>query len=257
MFPVLLKIGPVTLYSYGLMIATAFLVGALLISKRAEIEGEDPQKALDLAFYCIVAALIGSRLLYVIVEWESYISRPLNVFKVWEGGLVFYGGFIGAALTGFWFVRKEKLHPWKMADLAAPSIALGHSIGRLGCLFAGCCYGGPTDSWIGITFTDPMAIAPKGIALYPTQLFESFVEFSIFLVLIAVRPHKKFHGQLFLMWMFLYALGRFIVEFFRGDDRGAFMFGFSPSQSIAIAVFLLAGILLTKLLSSNRNSKKL
>jgi phosphatidylglycerol:prolipoprotein diacylglycerol transferase len=254
MLPVLIKIGPVTLYTYGLMMALAMLTAAYYVQRRAGIEGEDPEKALDLAFYCLIAALVGSRALYIIVEYKQYIADPLAIFKIWEGGLVFYGGFIAAALTGFWFVNKHKIKPWKMADIAAPALALGHGIGRLGCLFAGCCYGKPTDSWLGITFTNPLALAPKGIPLYPTQIFSSLNELTIFVILILVRPYKKFDGQLFLMWMGLYATGRFIIEFYRGDRRGVSVGELSTSQGIAIAVAVTAAVVLFALLSKKKKS---
>lgn len=251
MFPILLKIGPFTFYTYGLLVATGFLVGVALLTYQANKEGVDPQKAMDLSFYVLVAAILGSRLLYVIVNYEVFIENPLGVFKIWEGGLVFYGGFIGAALAGFWYVKKEKLDTWQMADLAAPAIALGHAVGRWGCLASGSCYGKPTSSWLGITFTDVHAIAPLGIPLFPSQIFESIVEFSIFLILIAVRPHKKFKGQLFVMWMMLYAAGRFTLEFFRGDDRGFIIQDvLSTSQGVAVVVFAVGLYLLRHLARS-------
>jgi phosphatidylglycerol:prolipoprotein diacylglycerol transferase len=254
MLPVLFKIGPITIYTYGLMAATGFIVASLLLSRRARIEGEDPQLALDLAFYLVVAALIGSRILYVIIEYRQYVHNPLGIFKIWEGGLVFYGGFIAAALTGFWFVKKHNLHPWKFADLAAPPIAIGHAFGRVGCLGAGCCYGKVTDSPIGIVFTDPKALAPLNVPLYPTQIFSSLNELFIFLILITVRPRKKFHGQLFLLWMMLYAVGRFIIEIYRGDPRGQ-IGPLSSSQAVAIAAFLIAGGLTIRLLRKASASK--
>ncbi|MFQ5432283.1 MAG: prolipoprotein diacylglyceryl transferase [Nitrospinota bacterium] len=248
MFPILLKVGPFTFYTYGLLVATGFLAGVALITYQAKKEGVDPQKAMDLSFYALAAAILGSRILYIIVNYDVFIESPLRVFKIWEGGLVFYGGFIGAALAGFWYVRKEKLDTWHMADLAAPSIALGHAIGRWGCLASGSCYGKPTSSWFGITFTDVHAIAPLGIPLFPSQIVESIMEFSIFLLLIAVRPHRKFKGQLFIMWLLLYAVGRFILEFFRGDDRGFIIPNvLSTSQGVAVVVFVAGLFLLRRL----------
>jgi phosphatidylglycerol:prolipoprotein diacylglycerol transferase len=253
MFPILFKIGPITLHTYGLLVATGFLVGAMLMAYQAKKEGVDPQKALDLSFYVLIAAIAGSRILYVIVNYDDYINRPLDIFKIWEGGLVFYGGFIGAALFGFWYVKKEKLDSWHMADLAAPSIALGHAIGRWGCFASGSCYGRPTDSWLGVTFTNINSIAPLGVPLYPTQIFGSIMEFSIFLILIAVRPYQKFKGQLFIMWMMLYAAGRFVLEFFRGDDRGFIIpETASTSQGIAVGVFAVSLFLLVRFIRSGR-----
>lgn len=244
MFPVLIQIGPVTLYTYGLLVGAAFLTGISLAYSRAQKEGIAPDDALDFGFYIVIGAIIGSRALYVVISYDYFMENPLQVFSIWNGGLVFYGGFIGAAISGFLFVKKRKLDPWKMADLAAPSIALGHAIGRFGCLAAGSCYGKPTDSWLGITFTDPLAIAPLGISLYPTQIFDSINELLIFFILIAVRPKKMFDGQLFLLWIMLYAVGRFIVEIYRGDDIRGFIIqdAISVSQGLAIVVFAVSAL---------------
>lgn len=250
MFPVIVKLGPITIYTYGLLVATGFLVATLLFVRRARVEGEDPNMALDLAFYSIVAAILGSRLLYIIIEYQEYISQPLKALMIWEGGLVFYGGFIASVPTAYWYVKRHKLHPWKMADMFAPSVAIGHAIGRLGCLSAGCCYGQVTDSGIGIIFTDPRAMAPLNVPLYPTQIFSSLNELVIFLILISVRPFKKFHGQLLLMWMMLYAIGRFIIEFYRGDARG-FIGPLSTSQAIAIGLFVVAALLFYRALRAS------
>ena len=253
MFPILFKIGPFTLHTYGLLVATGFLAGVALMAYQAKKEDVDPDAVMDFSFYVLVAAIVGSRLLYVLVNYDDYITQPLGVFKIWEGGLVFYGGFLGAAIAGFWYVKKAKLDRWKMADLAAPSIALGHAIGRWGCYASGSCYGRPTDSWLGVTFTDINSIAPLGVSLYPTQIFESIMEFSIFLILISVRPKIKFKGQLFIMWMTLYAAGRFIMEFFRGDPRGFIIPDtVSTSQGIAVAVFTVGLFLLTRLTRAGR-----
>lgn len=244
MLPVLFKIGPVTLHTYGLMAALGLFLGVYFSSRRAAVEGMDPDVVADLGFYLVLAAIVGSRLLYVVVEYPMFIAEPLRVFKLWEGGLVFFGGVAACVPVGWWFVVKHKLDFWKTADVFAPYLALAHAVGRLGCLAAGCCYGRPTDAWFGIVFTDPLAIAPHNVALYPTQLFDSFNEFAIFLILLAVRPRKKFSGQLFLMWVALYSLGRFVVEHFRGDPRGGFLgLPLSTSQGIAVFAFT-AGVIM-------------
>ncbi len=249
MLPVLFKIGPLTLHTYGLLAAVGLFTGVLLASRRAGAEGVDQDLTADLGFYLVLAAIIGSRLLYVIVEYPTYIAEPLRIFKMWEGGLVFFGGVAAAVPVGWWFVKKHKLAFWQMADIFAPYLALAHSIGRLGCFAAGCCYGKATTSWFGVVFTNPQSLAPLGVPLYPTQLFDSANEFIIFLILIAVRPHKKFNGQLMLMWLMLYSAGRFVVEMFRGDERGQFLGGaLSTSQGIALLTFVAGAALLFKLL---------
>ncbi len=245
MLPVLLQIGPIKLFTYGLMAAIGLVTGVTLAARRAEKEGLDGGLIADLGFYVIIAAIAGSRLMYVIVEYPAYIAEPLRIFKLWEGGLVFYGGFIACVPVVWWFIGKHKLPFWKVADVLAPYLALAHAIGRLGCLAAGCCYGKPTGSWINIVFTNPAGLAPLGVPLYPTQLFDSLNEFTIFLILLAIRRHKKFDGQLMAGWITLYSFGRFIVEHFRGDPRGHFLgLSLSTSQGIAIIGFVCGLMLL-------------
>ena len=139
MYPILLEFGFLKIFTYGLLVATGFLVAILFASSRAKEEGLDPQKILDLCFYVMVSALVGARLLYVIVEYRYFLNDPLEVFKFWKGGLVFYGGLILGVLTSLWYLQRHQMPLWKTADLLAPSIALGQSIGRWGCLFFTSC----------------------------------------------------------------------------------------------------------------------
>jgi phosphatidylglycerol:prolipoprotein diacylglycerol transferase len=197
----------------------------------------------DLTFYLIVAAIVGSRLLYMIVEYERFLAHPLDAFKIWEGGLVFYGGLLACIAVSWWYTH---LVGWKLrgtADLFMPGVALGHSIGRLGCLMAGCCYGKPVsgDPWWAITFPHQQTtLAPGGIPLIPTQPIESLVEISIFLILIIVRRHKKFEGQVFLTYLIIYAIVRSVLEIFRGDTVRGFVIPdiLSTSQLISLLVVL-------------------
>ncbi len=245
MLPVLIHIGPIKLFTYGLMAAIGLLTGVTLAARRAEKEGLDGGLIADLGFYVIIAAIVGSRLMYVLVEYPTFIAEPLRIFKLWEGGLVFYGGFIACVPVVWWFINKHNLAFWKVADVLAPYLALAHAIGRLGCLAAGCCYGRPTDSWVGIVFSNPGGLAPLGVPLYPTQIFDSLNEFIIFLILLAIRRRKKFDGQLMIVWITLYSVGRFIVEYFRGDPRGHFFgLSLSTSQGLAIIGFTCGLILL-------------
>ncbi|MBI3793599.1 MAG: prolipoprotein diacylglyceryl transferase [Nitrospinae bacterium] len=249
MFPVLFNIGPLTLHTYGLLVATGLFTGVYLSALRAGKEGYNRDVVLDLGFYIVLAAIIGSRLLYVIVEYKTYLDSPLRVFKIWEGGLVFFGGVLGAIPVAVWFLRKHKIPFWPMADIFAPYVALAHGIGRLGCLAAGCCYGRPTTSWLGVTFTSDQAIArPLNTPLLPTQLFDSVNEITIFLILLVARNHKRFDGQLILLWLMLYSVGRFIVEIYRGDPRGWIIEGvLSTSQGVGIAVFVVSAFVFVKL----------
>ena len=248
MHPILFKIGPITIYTYGVLIATAFFLGLALAARQARVEGEDPQKIMDLSFYILISAIVGSRLLYIVVEYKEYISNPLRIFKVWEGGLVFYGGFIMAMAVVIIYIRKHEMNLWKVGDILAPSVAIGQGVGRLGCFFAGCCYGRETDVPWAFIFKDPNTLAPMDVHLHPTQLYDSANGFIIFVILLILRKFKKFDGQLFWTYPLLYAVGRFIVEIFRGDERGFVIESFlSTSQFIAIPLFIVSLAMLIRL----------
>jgi phosphatidylglycerol:prolipoprotein diacylglycerol transferase len=242
MYPELFKIGPLTVHTYGVLVATGFLLGLGLAVRQAKREGIPPNKIVDLGFYILLSALIGSRLFYVMINAGYYLKNPLDIFKVWEGGLVFYGGLVLTVPTVLWYVKKNALSVWSTADLFAPSLAIGHAVGRIGCFYAGCCYGKPAEGlpW-AVTFTDPQTLALVGIPLHPTQLYESLGELTIFFVLITLRRHRSFNGQLFVTYVMLYSVLRFIVEFFRGDiARGFITHQLSFSQGVSVLMFLTA-----------------
>ena len=241
MHPVLIRFGPLTIHTYGFLIAVGFLIGLWLAVIQAKKENIPANKILDLSFYLLLAAIIGSRLFFILINAGHYINHPLDIFKIWEGGLVFYGGVLLAVPVAVWYVKSHGLDVWSAADIFAPSIAVAHVFGRLGCLSAGCCHGKPAENlpW-GIIFTDPESLAPTHILLHPTQLYESTGELLIFLTLITLRNYKSFRGQLFMMYLILYAVLRFIVELFRGDvGRGFIMGNLSVSQGISILIFLM------------------
>ena len=257
MHPILFKLGPLTIHTYGLAIALAFLSGTALSTNLAKREGENPQLLYDLIFYLMLAAIIGSRLLYVLINYKYYLDDPLRAVKIWEGGLVFYGGLLAAAGTGIWFMRRHQMPTWPTADLLAPGIALGQAIGRIGCLMAGCCYGRPTDAFWGITFADPNCLAPVGISLHPTQIYSSLESLIIFGILMWLGKYRSFKGQIFCSYIALYSVTRFIIEFFRGDERGGIAIEtwvLSTSQIIAILTLAGAGFMYWRLsrLSSSR-----
>ena len=242
MHPVLFKLGPLTIHTYGVLVAIGFLLGIGLAVRQAKKEGIPSYKIVDLGFYILLSAIIGSRLFFIFINAGHYIKNPLDIFKLWEGGLVFYGGILFAIPTVIWYAKKNDLALWSTADVFAPSIAIGHSIGRIGCFFAGCCYGKPAEGlpW-AVTFTNPQSLAQIGIPLHPTQLYESAGEFVSFLILITLRRYKSFDGQLFLTYVLLYSVLRFIVEFFRGDmGRGFIIYNTSLSQGLSILMLLIA-----------------
>ncbi|MEW6001727.1 MAG: prolipoprotein diacylglyceryl transferase [Nitrospirota bacterium] len=242
MHPVVFKFGPLTIHTYGVFLAAGFILGLGLALRQARKEGIPSNKIIDLGFYTLFSALLGSRLLFVAINAGHYLKNPLDMLKVWEGGLVFYGGVLLAVPVAIWYIRKNSLGIWSMADIFAPSLAIGHAIGRIGCFFAGCCYGKPAE-WLpwAVTFTDPQCLAPINVRLHPTQLYESAGEFLNFFVLIVLRKYKSFNGQLFMTYLLLYSVLRFLVEFFRGDvDRGLLIYNISLSQGISFILFLIA-----------------
>ncbi|HTP03950.1 MAG TPA: prolipoprotein diacylglyceryl transferase [Nitrospirota bacterium] len=232
-------IGPIPIRMYGLMIGIGFLLGIYLASRRAKKEGLDQDLILDMGVYLLLAAIIGSRVLYVLTTLQEFTRNPLDAFAIWKGGLVFYGGLLAAVPVGIWYVKKHSLPVWKTSDIMAPYVALGHAFGRLGCFFAGCCYGAPCSGPFCITFNDSHSLAPLGVPLFPTQLMESGGEFFVFGALLILRRYKRFDGQLFWLYSIFYAVLRFSVEFFRGDAVRGLYFGglISTSQIIAVLMF--------------------
>lgn len=254
MYPLLLKIGPLTLHTYGVLIALGFIIGIVLAVRLGEKEGIVKEKILDMGFYALIAAIVGSRLLFVLIKYEYFIENPIDIFKLWEGGLVFYGGLFLAVLALLFYFKKNALPTWKTLDVFAPSLAIGHAVGRIGCFSAGCCHGKPTDLPWGVTFNDPNSLAITGIPLHPTQLYESVAEVGIFIYLMLLRKHKSFDGQIALTYVLLYSIARFIIEFFRGDNRArGFIYNdFSIAQGLSVVLFL-AAIIFMLLLRSKQS----
>ena len=252
MHPILVRFGPLTIHTYGVLVAAGFLLGLALAVKQAKKEGIPQERIIDIGFYVLVAAIIGSRLLFVAVNAGHYLKHPLDIFKIWEGGLVFYGGLILAIPSALWYIRKHNLDAWRITDIFAPSLAIGHAVGRIGCFAAGCCYGRLSELPWAVTFHDPECLATTGIPLHPTQLYESAGELLNFLILITLRRYQSFKGQLFWTYILLYSLLRFVVEFFRGDEARGYLFGgISVSQGISVimgvvAISVIAGKLLNK-----------
>jgi phosphatidylglycerol:prolipoprotein diacylglycerol transferase len=247
-YPELFSVGPITVYSYGVLLAASYLLGLWLAMRRAKQWGLDPSRVLDLGIYIIIAALIGAKLLLLIVDFDQFSRSTADLLSLARSGGVFYGGLILAVAVAFWYVIKHRLPLWTTCDVFAPGIALGHVTGRLGCLAAGCCYGRPTELPWGITFTNPLAAAnvgtPLGIALHPTQIYEAGAELLILLFLLATeRRGKPFAGRTFWGYMFLYAISRYIIEIYRGDPRGEVL-GVSTSQFISLVLAPLSIVML-------------
>lgn len=268
MFPELFKIPYInfTFNTYGFLLALAFITGLYVMGRLAASDGQDKQKVYDLGLWVLAASLIGSKLLMIVTEWDSfYRDNPRQIFSLdfFRSGGVFYGGFLGAVIASVIVMKVYKLPWWRTADAFAPGIAIGQAIGRLGCFSAGCCWGKPTTAWCGVHFSekgheitgvptmvrhlaDPIQqnvwaerlgglLAP--IRLHPTQIYEAAATLLIFVVLLFVYRKRQFHGQVIIVYAMLYALARFIIEYWRDDPRGEF-FDLSTSQFIAVVLFI-------------------
>src|SRR6266446_3107024 len=244
MYPRLLELGPITVYTYGVLLAAAYLLGLQLARVRAKKRGLDANRVLDLGIYIIISALVGAKLLLLITDFRTFRADPAELLTLARSGGVFYGGLILAVIVALWYIRRAGLPLWTTCDVFAPGIALGHVVGRFGCFFAGCCYGKPTSVPWAITFTNPYAAAnvgtPLNIPLHPTQLYEAGAEALILIILLATESRgRRFPGRTFWLYMLMYAISRYIIEMFRGDPRGT-VFIFSTSQFISVILLPLA-----------------
>jgi phosphatidylglycerol---prolipoprotein diacylglyceryl transferase len=255
MHPILIEIGPLSIKTYGFLIAVGFLIGIALASREAKRIGVNQQTVLDLAFYIILGAIIGSRIFYVITHLEYFRESPLDAFKVWEGGLTFYGGFIMALAIAVYMIKKYRLPAYQTLDLFAPSLAVGILFGRLGCFFAGCCYGMPCGLPWAVTFTNPQSLAELNVPLHPVQLYAAAGSAVTLMVLLYLKNRKTFNGELALVWIMLYSCSRLFEELFRGGVRGDLVFNRYPaSQVMALVLLIVAAALFPVLKKRNRCS---
>ena len=249
MHPILFEIGRFPVYTYGVLLAAAYLLGLQFAIVRARKRGLDPNRTMDLGIWIIISALIGAKALLLIVEWDTFKSDPKELMTLLRSGGVFYGGLIAAVGVALWYLWRHRMPVWTVTDVFAPGIALGHVIGRLGCLFAGCCFGIRAEDlpW-GITFRNEYAAqnvgTPLNVPLHPTQLYEAGAELLILVILLMTeRKGRAFPGRTFWGYMFLYGISRFIIEFYRGDARG--MVGtLSTSQFVSVVIVPLSIIML-------------
>ena len=241
MFPELFKIGPITIYSYGVMMALGIIMAMLLALYRGKRRGFDLDVITDISFYGILGGIIGAKLLYFITEAQSIIKRPGAILDMLSGGFVVYGAILGGIAGGYIYCRVKKINFLEHFDLLVPSLALAQGIGRIGCLLAGCCYGAETNSFIGIVFSRS-SYAPNGIKIYPTQIISSLGDFLITIILLVFAKTQRKNGQVAGLYMVLYSIGRFFIEFLRDDPRGKIGM-LSTSQFICIFI-LIGGIIM-------------
>lgn len=220
--------------------AIAFIAGLWTASRRAVRQGIPAEKILDIGPWLIVGTIIGARVLHVATYWnEEFAGHPFwEVFAVWKGGLVYYGGLIGASLAAILYARVKRIPLWKLADVLAPSIALGYVFGRIGCLLNGCCYGSECDLPWAVHYPFGHETYPHGV--HPTQIYDSLLNLALYGGLAWLYRHKKFDGQVFAAYLLCYAVTRSIVESFRGDYSSVHIHGFlhlTPAQLVSIGIF--------------------
>jgi phosphatidylglycerol---prolipoprotein diacylglyceryl transferase len=252
--PVAFHFGSFTVHWYGIFVAVGFLLGIWTASRRGVRDGLAPEKIADSATWLVLSAMIGARILHVISYWdEEFAGKPLTeIFMIQRGGLVYYGGFIGGVIAVLIYTRLHKIPLWKFGDAVAPSIALGHAFGRIGCLMTGCCYGKACDlPWaVHFPFGHETHRGPEATPVHPVQIYEALLNFALYGFLAWLYRRKKFDGQIFATYLLCYAVLRSFVELFRADYRQAqYVFGFfSPGQVVSIFVFA-AGLFLVWRLS--------
>jgi len=247
---VALQIGGLSLHWYGVLVALGFVAGLWTASRRAPRAGVPSERVADLGPWLIIGGIVGARLWYVVSYWQrDFAGEPLwDIFMIHRGGLVFYGGFIGAFLAGLLFVWKHRIPKWNLADALAPSIPLGHAFGRIGCLINGCCYGRACDLPWALHYD--ASHSTGGMGVHPTQLYEAGLEIALYLGLAWLFRHRRFDGQVFAAYLLGYGVIRSVVELFRGDYPH-YVLGFLTPAHWVSAALLAGGILLWRL-QSNR-----
>jgi phosphatidylglycerol:prolipoprotein diacylglycerol transferase len=249
--PIAFQLGSFTIHWYGVMIALAFLAGLWTATRRASRENISGEKIADIVFWLMVGAILGARAVYVATYWkDEFAHLPFReIFMIQHGGLVYYGGLIGAMVAGSISIRWKKLPLWKTADVLAPSIALGNVFGRIGCLLNGCCYGRACSLPWAIRFPEDNPLHPPTTPVHPTEIYDALLNFALYLFLAWLFRHKKFNGQVFATYLIAYASFRSIVEFFRGDyPLDQIHYGLTPGQLTSIPIFI-AGLALAATLS--------
>lgn len=251
MFPQLFHIGSFFLPTYGFLVSLGVLLGLWLSVRNSEKLGYNGDKAWNLGILVVLCGILGAKILYIVNEWGYYSTHTGEIFSIntLQAGGVFSGGLLAAFIAAAWYVRKNHMPALGTCDAFSPGLAFGHALGRIGCFAAGCCYGKPTGHWWGVTFHNPLANSitgtPLGIPLEPTQLFESAVEFANFFFLMWLLKRRKFDGQVFGAFLFIYGIARFFLEFLRDDPGRGSVFGgvMSGTQLIAVGLVIAGGLI--------------
>ena len=253
MYPVLLKLGPLTLYTYGLALVVAFTLVTWLAAKTAH--GLPPQhvavfpdQLVDFSGWSLLGGLVGARVFYVLLHWDWFVSSPQDILAIWHGGLVWYGGFLGGLVAGWLYLRAKRLVFLRVVDQFIPFVALGHAVGRIGCFLNGCCYGKPTSSWYGVVFPG------QDIPVLPTQLVEALGLLFLYILLRTLQRPTLLRrpGWIFSCYLIAYGLLRFLMEFLRGDQTTCWL-GLTLQQLISIGTFVVGLFLMNSSLRKSIN----
>jgi phosphatidylglycerol---prolipoprotein diacylglyceryl transferase len=262
MHPKLVEIGNLFIPSYGVLVALGFLVGILVTRVLARRRGLDAEFVVGAALYTALVGLAGAKLALILQDFSYYMRNPAQLISMnmLQSAGIFYGGVVAGLIFFIWYLRKHRMDIASTADCLAPGLAIGHALGRMGCFFGGCCFGESCALPWAVTYTNPdvrdFSNVPLNVPLHPTQLYEAFTEFAIFLVLMAVFSRLQVPGRILGLFLVLSSAGRFVVEFFRSHDVGD-PFGLSLSVAQWTALFLAAGglwLLLRKPTSSPQKS---
>ena len=241
----LLKIGQQTILIYGVFITLSLVIAIALVKRAARRSGLDQEKIMNLCLYLLLATILGARSLYVILYPDAYLADPLEIFKIWKGGLAFYGGIVTALVAGFIYLKKVNLPLGKTADIFVPSIVIGHCIGKLGCFFAGCRFDNPYDMPRAVSLFQSELILSAGTPLQPLHLYSALNSFLIFSILLLFNRYKKFDGQMIWVCMLLFGIAGILTGIFHSDYRGYYVYGIIPVSQlwfglmIATAVFVI------------------
>lgn len=239
MCPILIRLGPLTLHTYGLMMAVGLATAYHLALRQMKRHGLEAKGVEPLFLWVVLAGLLGARLFYFAVEGFDELKKdPLSFFRIWEGGLVLYGSIIGGAIALALFSFSKKIPLLKLTDTLAAPLLLGQALGRLGCFAAGCCYGKPTSVAWGVTFRHPDSLAPLYVNLHPTQLYEFVGDMALLAGALILDRRRSARGFLTSYYFIGYGALRFVMEFLRGDDRGFLVAGLYPSQWLSMAAVL-------------------
>lgn len=265
MFPVLLRIGPLTIHTYGLMMATGVALALWFLYFQSIRQGLEAGRVVDAGFYTILISLLGAKLVLFIGNFSYYTRYPGELLSLARSGGVFQGGLVFGVVFALWYFRRKRIPTWKVADIAGPALALGHGFGRIGCFMAGCCYGRACSTAIGVKFGSAYAHDLTGIplheAIHPVQLYESALNFLNFFILFFILRRKKFDGQVFSLYILNYSSIRYFTEFYRGDhpERAFLVKGTSPYLSFSYpqlfcVLGFVAGLMLLAILRKKRSA---